>query len=203
VHGLLLVGSCDPDAYGEGQLQIAAALAGQGMTAFENARLFDQVKELATIDSVTGIANRRHFLHEAGAAFRETAPITAIMLDIDHFKQVNDRYGHLVGDAVIAEVGARLQSALREGDLVGRYGGEEFAVVVAASPARAEQLAERLCAVVAATPVETAAGPVPVTVSVGAARRRSGDADLDVVLGRADQALYQAKESGRNRVKLA
>jgi diguanylate cyclase (GGDEF)-like protein len=152
---------------------------------------------------VTGIANRRHFLSEAGAAFRETAPITAIMLDIDHFKQINDRYGHLVGDAVIAEVGARLQSALREGDLVGRYGGEEFAVVVAASPERAEQLADRLCAVVSGTPVLTAAGPVRVTVSVGAARRRSGDTDLDVVLGRADQALYQAKESGRNRVQLA
>jgi diguanylate cyclase (GGDEF)-like protein len=203
VHGVLLVGSSEPDAYDEGQLQIAAALAGQGMTAFENARLFDQVTELATIDTMTGIANRRHFLHEAGAAFRETATITAIMLDIDHFKRINDRYGHLVGDAVIAEVGARLRSTLRDGDLVGRYGGEEFAVVVAAEPSHAAELAQRLCAAVAASPVITTAGPVPVTVSVGAARRRSEDSDLGVVLGRADQALYHAKESGRNRVEVA
>jgi diguanylate cyclase (GGDEF)-like protein len=205
--GLLIVTSMEEDAYGEAHLQIAGALAGHGMTAYENARLFDQVQELATVDSMTGVPNRRHFLALADTAFAAatpgTQPLTALMLDIDHFKQINDRYGHLVGDAVIEEIGARLRSALREGDLVGRYGGEEFAVVVTAEPDRADELAQRLLRVIAATPVLTSVGPIDVTVSVGASRHRVSDADLGVLLGRADEALYTAKATGRNRVATA
>jgi diguanylate cyclase (GGDEF)-like protein len=209
--GLLFVGSAATDAYTDAHLQIAAAVASQGMTAYDNACLFEQVNTMATVDPMTGVANRRHFLDLADQAFLEGAagrrsvarPITAIMLDIDHFKRVNDTYGHLVGDTVIQEVGARLRSAVREGDLVGRYGGEEFAVLVVAEPDRADDLAQRLLDVVAASPVETSAGPLTITVSVGKARRRDGDVDLGALLGRADEALYRAKSRGRNRIEAA
>jgi len=212
--GILLVGSSTVGAFTDAHLQIADALASQGMTAYDNARLFEQVNQLATVDPLTGVPNRRHFLDLADRAFAGAEPadhpapaadapirsLTAMMLDIDHFKRVNDTYGHLVGDEVIREVGARLRAAIRDGDMLGRYGGEEFVIIVAAEPNYADGLAERLRKVVAATPVITAAGPLSVTVSIGTARRRYGDADLSVLMHRADQALYQAKERGRNRV---
>jgi diguanylate cyclase (GGDEF)-like protein len=211
--GVLVVGSSAEDTYTDAHLQIAAALAGQGMTAYDNACLFQQLNEVATTDSMTGLPNRRHFLDLAKRAFDgapssllagsselDEEPLTAIMVDIDHFKQVNDTYGHLIGDEVIQEIGARLRSSLRGGELVGRYGGEEFAVVVAAAPEHSRQVAERLCRVVAASPVNTAVGPIPVTISVGTADRRNTDRTLGALLDRADQALYRAKGAGRNRV---
>jgi diguanylate cyclase (GGDEF)-like protein len=197
--GLLLVASPAPDAYTDAHLQIAAALVGHGMTAYDNAYLFEQVNELATVDSLTGVANRRHFLETAGQVFT-AGPVSAIMLDIDHFKRVNDTYGHLVGDTVIQEVTRRLRSAVRDTELLGRYGGEEFAVVLAAGADQATALARRMREAVAGTPVDTAAGPLPVTVSIGVACRHPGDAGLGALLGRADEALYQAKQSGRDRV---
>ena len=205
--GVLLVASASDGTYTDAHLQIAAALAGQGMTAYDNAELFVQVTQLATVDAMTGVANRRHFLALADGAMSDAGssdgPITAIMLDIDHFKRVNDTYGHLVGDTVIQEVGARLRNAIRDGDLLGRYGGEEFALVVTAGGQHAEELAQRLLDVVRRTPIETAAGPLHVTVSVGMAHSADTDTDLGALLGRADEALYQAKQTGRNRLALA
>jgi diguanylate cyclase (GGDEF)-like protein len=205
--GVLLVASTSDGTYTDAHLQIAAALAGQGMAAYDNAELFAQVTRLATVDAMTGVPNRRHFFALADAAMSHArssgSPLTAIMLDIDHFKQVNDTHGHLVGDAVIQEVGGRLRNAIRGGDLLGRYGGEEFALVVTADQRHAEKLAQRLLDVVRATPVETTAGPLRVTVSVGLAHSAQTDTDLAAVLDRADGALYQAKQAGRNRLALA
>jgi diguanylate cyclase (GGDEF)-like protein len=198
--GLLLVTSTVPRTYTDAHLQIAAALVGHGMTAYDNAYLFAQVNELATIDSLTGVSTRRRFLELAGATFDAGAEATALMLDIDHFKQVNDTYGHLVGDAVIREVARRIRGAIRDGDLLGRYGGEEFGALLAAGMDDTAELARRMRAAVGGTPVDTDAGPVLVTVSIGIAARHPGDTDLGTLLGRADRAMYQAKRAGRDRV---
>src|SRR5690606_12947971 len=120
--GAVLLATDTPDAYGAAEVEIAAALAGQGAVAHDNAHLFTQVQRLATTDPLTGVANRRHFAARAETLLGEHRTVTALMLDIDHFKRVNDTYGHAVGDEVIREVARRLRACLRDGDLVGRYG---------------------------------------------------------------------------------
>ncbi|MEU4419817.1 diguanylate cyclase [Actinoplanes sp. NPDC024001] len=199
--GLVLLGGTGLD---DTSRQVAAALATQGMAAYENARLFSRVRELATTDELTGQHNRRHFYAIAGAlvqaASRNGRQLAAAMLDIDKFKAINDTYGHGVGDEVIRTVAARVRARLRHSDVLGRYGGEEFAVVLPDHEGHATELAERMRQAVSAEPVQTQAGPVPVTISVGLTRLESGDGSLDDLLARADHALYRAKESGRNRV---
>jgi diguanylate cyclase (GGDEF)-like protein len=205
--GVLLVASNRPDAMSEGQVEIAAALAGQGMTAYQNAQLFSQVRRLATIDGLTGLHNRRHFFAEATGQFRVARrygrPIAAIMIDVDYFKRINDAYGHPVGDEVIRVLAHRLRATLRDGDVLGRYGGEEFALLTPETGPAAEQLAERLRQVVSAEPVPTPVGPLPVTISLGVAYLREADVDLDQLVARADAALYEAKQNGRNRIAVA
>ncbi|WIM98467.1 diguanylate cyclase [Actinoplanes oblitus] len=184
--------------------QVAAALSSQGMTAYDNARLFTRVQELATTDELTGQHNRRHFYAVAGAlvqaAARNRRPLAAAMLDIDKFKSVNDTYGHGVGDEVIRTVARRIRAVLRHSDVLGRYGGEEFAIVLPDHEGEAIELAERVRVAVGGEPVKTQAGPLPVTISIGLTRLGDGDAALDDLLARADHALYRAKEAGRNRV---
>jgi diguanylate cyclase (GGDEF)-like protein len=202
--GYLLVGATGEGVMTEAQVQIAALIAEQGMTAYENARLFSQVRKMATVDGLTGLFNRNHFFGEAerqlSLARRQVA---AIMVDIDHFKRINDTYGHPIGDEVIRTVARRLRETVVEGDVLGRYGGEEFAVVTAQASMPAVELAERLHRAVSGTPVTTDAGLLPVTISVGLAGPGDGDRDLRQLLARADAALYQAKQTGRNRVCVA
>jgi diguanylate cyclase (GGDEF)-like protein len=204
--GVVLVSSAEGVEYTDAHIRIAAALAGQAITAYEKALLFAQVGRLATTDELTGVSNRRHFFAQAGEALRTASPscsMAAVMLDIDRFKEVNDTHGHMVGDEVIREVAQRLAGAATGTDLLARYGGEEFVLVVAGRLDTAVALAERLRAVVANTPVETAAGPLTVTASVGVAAAHGGDRRLGSLLGRADHALYKAKSAGRNRVAVA
>jgi diguanylate cyclase (GGDEF)-like protein len=199
--GVVLLGG---PAFDDGAVQVAVALATQGMSAYDNARLFSRVQELATTDDLTGRHNRRHFYAIAGAlvtaAGRGRHELAAAMLDIDKFKNINDTYGHGVGDEVIRTVAARLAAAVRQSDVLGRYGGEEFAVVLPDHGGDARVLAERMRAAVAAMPIATTAGPIAVTISVGLAALHPSDGNLDQLLARADHALYQAKEAGRNQV---
>jgi diguanylate cyclase (GGDEF)-like protein len=123
-----------------------------------------------------------------------------MMVDIDHFKAINDEYGHQVGDEVIQVVARRLSRLALPGDVLGRYGGEEFALLVRDPGPDPSAAAERLRAAVADTPVATRAGALDVTVSVGAASLRADDTDIGTLLGRADRNLYEAKRAGRNRV---
>ncbi len=207
-RGVLVVGTAQSPSYTDGEVRIAATLAGQGMAAYDNALLFRKIGELATRDSLTGLFNRRHFFALADSLFhemrRQPRPNAAVMVDIDLFKQINDRHGHGVGDEVIREVAHRLSRCLREEDVICRYGGEEFALLLnGASAQQADTVAARLHAAISAETIPTSAGPLVVTVSVGVSTTRSESADAQGLLSKADQALYAAKRAGRNQVVTA
>jgi diguanylate cyclase (GGDEF)-like protein len=205
--GALVMVSRKPSAFGQAQTEVTAALAGQGVVAYENAQLFSKVQNLAQRDELSGVANRRYFFEVAARCFKEAkdnrTPLSAMMLDIDYFKSVNDRFGHASGDDVIREVAHRISSVIGSGDVLGRYGGEEFALVVKAPLREASELAGRLRQVISETPVNTAAGAITVTASVGVAELSGADEDLGRLLQRTDAALYEAKRAGRDRVRMA
>lgn len=162
----------------------------------------------ATHDSLTGLWNHAEVLdildRELDRSVRSGQPTAVLMVDIDHFKHVNDRYGHLSGDAVLREVSRRLLSCVRPYDSVGRYGGEEFLIVVPSiSRAAAGVLARRIQLRVSELPVETPRGPVDVTASLGVANGSPTDRAAPAALLRAaDIALYRAKQAGRNRTEI-
>jgi diguanylate cyclase (GGDEF)-like protein len=202
--GILMLASTTPYAFADGQADLAAALVRQAEVAYANALLFNQVQHLATVDDLTDIANRRHFFvlaaRELARAGGRDGGLTAMMIDIDYFKNINDEYGHQVGDEVIQGVARRLSRLALPGDVLGRYGGEEFALLARDPGPDPTVMAERLRAAVADSPVATRAGALTVTVSVGAASLRTGDVDIDTLLSRADHNLFAAKRAGRNRV---
>lgn len=155
-------------------------------------------------DALTATSSRTSLLRELSAAIPRAAktgqPLVVIMADLDHFKVVNDRHGHLVGDKVLRDVAARIKAALREFDLVGRYGGEEFVVLLEnTSLHTAYQVAERIRRRIAGQPIQLGDASVEVTISQGLAMYREGD-DVPALLRRADQAMYRAKAAGRNCV---
>ncbi len=167
--------------------------------------LRDELAELSVRDGLTGLHNRRHLDRVLGPLVAEAlstgTPLSALMVDIDHFKNINDTYGHAVGDRVLAAVAAELSRCIRSGDTLVRFGGEEFLALLPATSAEvAGQRAEACRARVAALKVSTDAGDVHVTLSAGIAGLRT---DADVLLREADDALYDAKLAGRNRVVLA
>lgn len=175
----------------------------------EQKRMEAELRKLATSDPLTGLPNRRHFLSRNDDEFArlqrlDTQDVSVLMLDIDHFKRVNDTHGHAVGDAVLKHVAGILNEELRQIDSVGRLGGEEFAIILpGADPAAAEIFAERLRRKVEASPTKAGDLAIPVTASIGIAAMRPTDTSTDNALVRADEALYLAKSSGRNCVKVA
>lgn len=184
-------------------LDLLERYAGHAAILMRNAELLDQVRALATTDGLTGLPNRRQLdasLDRACAQVsRGHGSVGVLMLDVDRFKLLNDTHGHQVGDEVLQHVARVLDAEVRAGDLVGRYGGEEFTVVMpGAHDIEVQAAAERL-----RSAVELADGPVPVTVSVGAAWAPAHGETRERLIGAADRALYEAKEAGRNRVALA
>lgn len=167
-----------------------------------------QLAKLARTDSLTGCANRRQFFelgkleHERSCRYRH--PLTVLFMDIDHFKSVNDRYGHAVGDQVLAAVAVAVGRELRASDLLGRLGGEEFVILLPETDAAggrvvAEQLRQRI----ADTVVDAEQGPVTVTASFGIADNSFRPPDFDSLVSAADKALYEAKNQGRNRIAVS
>jgi diguanylate cyclase (GGDEF)-like protein len=202
-RGLVLLGRSG-GGYSEAEIQIGAAMAGQGITALDNALLFHQVREHATHDELTGLWNRRHFDRLAAEPHGGVQGVrgVALMVDIDHFKKINDTYGHHAGDEVIRHVADRLARGLREIDLICRFGGEEFAILLRdVSCDQAVSTGERLRAAIAGTPTVVNGTAISCTVSIGVSGGARGD--LHALLTTADNALYAAKRSGRNRVALA
>jgi diguanylate cyclase (GGDEF)-like protein len=166
-----------------------------------------QLERLARTDPLTNLANRRHLLEEGrrqlGRAERHGVQLCVLLADVDHFKAVNDRFGHECGDVVLVEVARRMTSRLRRDDVLGRWGGEEFLVFAPHTDARgATVLAEDVREMVRRTPVAVAHGSPEVTVSIGVAVREAAD-DLDALIARADRALYEAKAAGRDAVRVA
>ena len=167
----------------------------------------DELQVQATHDSLTGLWNRRASMaaleRELTRAGREDKTVGLMLADLDHFKQINDTYGHLAGDKVLQAVAAKLKSALRSYDTIGRYGGEEFLVISpGCDQAAIVRRAEHLRAAVASEPVVTPEGSISVSLSLGAAVS-NGDTPQDQFLKAADEALYRAKRAGRNRVEFA
>jgi len=182
------------------------ALADQVALAIRNAQLFAELEARATHDALTGLPNRRLFEQRFDRAIAEARryanPISVLAIDIDHFKQLNDRCGHAAGDAALIAVARALETAIRATDTVSRVGGEEFVVILShADLAEASKVAEKLRKEVAALDVPSASGqPLGhLSISVGVAQLRD-DEDGAELLGRADAALYDAKRLGRDRV---
>lgn len=183
-------------------------LAYQSAAALENARLHTKTMELATTDALTGLTNRRVFdgrlCAEVDRAGRYQHPLSVLMLDIDHFKRVNDTYGHPAGDAVLQGLAGLLVKQVRTVDLAARHGGEEFVVLLPETDGgRAKGVGERIRKAVAGTPFLLPDGKeIPVTVSIGVACYPACGGSAPELFERADQALYIAKQAGRNRVCL-
>ncbi len=164
----------------------------------ERRRALEAMTALAATDTLTGLPNRRHFMTAASrmltVADYQDRPCTLILLDIDHFKSVNDVYGHDTGDQVLTGVASAMRGATRSDDLIARLGGEEFAVLMlGASPLHAQHLAAELAALL------NTLEPIGVTASYGVVEAKPGELEISELLVRADIALYQAKRAGRNR----
>ncbi|MBI5029072.1 MAG: diguanylate cyclase [Chloroflexi bacterium] len=205
--GILNLARTNSTPFSEDHFPLLIAMSNQLSVAIERARLFDQVQRLALTDPLTGLYNRRHFFElaekELDRALRYGHPLSVVLFDIDHFKQVNDLWGHAVGDQVLCHLVDLSREGLRQTDILGRYGGEEFiALLPETSLANAQPIAERIRTNIADAALATLKGTVKFTVSVGVAAMNSHDSAFDKVLERADQAMYASKQRGRNRVTL-
>lgn len=185
-------------------LEMTSSLVG---LSIKNAQLFRQVRQLSAVDVLTGCLTRHHGMNlisaELRRAQRSEQPVSLIFIDLDHFKQLNDRYGHLFGDTVLAAVGAAMKEALRGSDLRCRYGGEEFVVLLPETPLDgAKRVAESLRRHLARKAIKRPEGSVFVTASLGVSAAMPGELDAKALLSRADAAMYRAKRDGRNTVRV-
>ena len=183
---------------------LEAALAEARALQLELERRRAEFERLSLLDALTGVGNRRHFnergLAEIARSRRDGAPLGVAILDIDHFKQVNDRFGHAIGDTVLREIAEATRSLLRPSDFIARLGGEEFALLIPGADLKdLFALAERIRGDIEHRSIPTEAGVVSVTVSFGLALLTANDASIEAVVSRADAGLYQAKHDGRNR----
>jgi diguanylate cyclase (GGDEF)-like protein len=189
----------------ESDLPTMSLFASQLAAALQNANLLTEVGRLAVTDDLTGIYNRRHFFELAEKRFtraqQDDTPLSALIVDLDHFKSFNDKYGHHVGDQVLRAAAQMMSSALRDSDIIGRYGGEEFSIILPDTNNNAAiYVAERLLSQVSDVPIETEAGKLAIQLSIGIAGLSQETPSLHSLIVRADQALYVAKTAGRNRM---
>ncbi len=181
-------------------------LAGQFAIELQKVILYKKVQDMAITDSLTEVFTRRYFLErfrgELRRSMRKKSSISLLMVDLDFFKEKNDRFGHLVGDVILKEIAKILKSTLREIDIIGRYGGEEFVVALAGIAREgALQAAERLRSSIEHSVFKAYDEKVSSTISIGVASFPEDGVDENVLIESADKALYKAKEKGRNRVE--
>src|SRR5215211_1889685 len=189
-------------------LPIMSIFAKQIGVSLERARLFQEVQSLALTDPLTGLQNRRSLFELGRVEFarsqRTQRPFCCIMLDLDHFKRINDEYGHMIGDQVLQEFARRCHQSVRAVDLIGRYGGEELIILLPETDGPTSmQVAERLRTSIASTTINIFDKDISVTVSIGVATQDENTSDLETLIARADQAMYIAKHKGRNRVAIS
>ena len=185
-------------------LEMAASLVG---LSIKNAQLFRKVRQLSAVDVLTGCLTRHHGMNLIGAelrrAQRSEQPVSLLFIDLDHFKQLNDRYGHLFGDSVLGAVGSAMKEALRGSDLRCRYGGEEFVVLLPDTPLDgAKRVAESMRRHLARKAIKRPEGSIFVTASIGVSAAMPGELDAKALLARSDAAMYRAKRDGRNCVRV-
>ena len=220
--GFIFFSSMTENTYSEAHQELFLQITDQLAMTLEKGRIYQELVETteelreardaleteATRDSLTGLWNRRSILEllkrDMARSERDEKPLAAIMIDVDHFKRVNDRIGHQGGDQVLIEVTNRVASALRSADMLGRIGGEEFLIILyPADEHTAGDVMERARLACASSPVVVDSGEFEVTISLGAAVVDDfDDVDFTVVLKTADHALYRAKEGGRNRFEV-
>lgn len=201
--GVLLLDSEDTNAFHVADMQPLESVADICATAIQNAHYVERVKQLAYLDGLTGIFNRRFFelrmAEELDRARRFGAGMAVIMVDIDHFKRLNDEFGHLLGDEVLRQISSIFHQQLRKIDVVCRYGGEEFAILLSQTdPQHALMVAEKLRSVVAGW--QFPGVPRSVTISAGTANYPDHGTTRDALVKAADAGLYSAKQAGRNQV---
>jgi len=189
----------------ESDMPTMSLFASQLAAALQNANLLTEVGRLAITDELTGIYNRRYFFEMAekkfARALKNKNPLSVLLVDIDHFKKFNDSYGHVVGDQVLRASAQMMVSALRESDILRRYGGEEFSIILPdTNNSAAIYAAERLLAKVSDIPIDTEAGKLSIQISIGIAGMSKETPTLHSLIVRADQAMYIAKSAGRNRL---
>jgi diguanylate cyclase (GGDEF)-like protein len=205
--GLIALYNSGERAFTEEDARVAELFASQVAIALDNSRRVEQMEKQAVTDQLTGLYNRRAFADmagkEVGRARRYRRPLALILFDIDHFKNVNDSHGHLIGDHVLHVLTKLVTRTTRATDIVCRYGGEEFIVLMPeAGRDEAMAMAERLREEISRMTVVTAGGTLSLTISLGVAELvQGGDDDLDSLINRADRAMYQAKAAGRNAVR--
>ncbi len=204
VIGLLAIDSINPNQFREEDINLATMFANQVAVTLENMRIFKETQDQAITDALTGIYNRRGLFQigdsELIRAHRASRPFSIMMFDIDHFKKINDHYGHTAGDQTLRGLAERCRANSRSVDVVSRYGGEEFIIFLPETSLEAARvIAERLRESVMDTPFPTEAGLLHITISIGIAQANDHDV-LKTLIKRADQALYNAKRMGRNCV---
>lgn len=189
------------------EISLLQTLGDQFSAAVERARMYENFERMAMIDSLTGLYNRRQLFNlgqvEFSRACRYNHSISVIMLDIDLFKKVNDVYGHIIGDQVLQQIATRCRSVLRTSDIIGRYGGEEFVILLPETGIhKAQNIANRMRLLVFEKPIMTDRGDISISISLGISSMEGEcDSRLEWVIDQADQALLKAKDLGRNRVE--
>jgi diguanylate cyclase (GGDEF)-like protein/PAS domain S-box-containing protein len=206
IFGAIALADSKPDQnFDQADLYILSLFAQQAAIAIENAQLFKEIQQLAETDDLTGINNRRQLFvlgqREFDRAKRYGYPLSVIMLDIDNFKKINDTFGHAVGDVVLRRLAGMCQKNIREIDILGRYGGEEYVIVLPDTDlVQACEAAERLRSEAEGAQISSKVGALKITISLGVAQIDPGLPNLAALIDRADTALYQAKNAGKNQV---
>jgi diguanylate cyclase (GGDEF)-like protein len=206
ILGCISLNSDQPNAFDAQDLQFLSVIGYQMAATLKHFQRFSSIKNIAIYDTLTGLHNRRYFEErlavDAQKAFYGGTPLSLVMVDIDLFKKVNDTFGHTEGDQVLCQISSLLKSSVRKKDTVARYGGEEFILILPeAGLEESFVIAERIRRLVESTPLEVGGAQVNLTLSMGISNFPSHRAkSKEELVKMADQALYDAKRGGRNKV---